>query len=224
MTGIIGEKDCPRKRFSSTFKIYGKESHAGIAPEKGISAIKLAGEALSKMPIGRIDEETTANIGLIKGGSASNIIPAMVEMEGESRSHSPQKLQRQTDEMIRCVRVAVEGFDSDVGGRGLARWEVDVRPDYPAVKLDTNCRAVATAKKAGQALGIDVPLIIGGGGSDINIFNHRGIQMANLGTGMDHVHTNSECIKIDDMVKAANLLLAIIMETGKEMKSGSYPP
>jgi len=192
------------------FRIYGKESHAGIAPENGISAIQLAGAALSKMQLGRIDHETTANIGIIKGGGASNIIPAMVEMEGESRSHKMEKLQRQTDGMIKAVGETIKDFNANSNDGLTARWEVDVRLDYPALKLDSRCMAVSGARRTGKKLGIDVPLITGGGGSDINIFNDKGIEMANLGTGMKNVHTNNESIKINDMVKAAALLLEIV--------------
>lgn len=192
------------------FKIYGKEAHAGIAPENGISAIQLAGEVLSKMPLGRIDYETTANIGIIKGGSATNIIPAMVEMEGESRSHNMAKLKAQTDEMIRSVAKTIEDYNSTINDNLVAKWEIDVKLDYPALKLDAGCITVTRAIKAGENLGIEIPLVIGGGGSDINIFNEKGIEMANIGTGMKNVHTNNESIKIDDMVKAANILLEII--------------
>lgn len=192
------------------FTIYGRESHAGLSPEKGVSAIQLAGKALSKMPLGRIDGETTANIGLIRGGSATNIVPGMVEMEGEARSHDTEKLKRQTEEMVRCVREVVEKAAAAAAGIDPAKWDVDIRLDYPLMRLREECRTITLAGNAAADTNMELQLLVGGGGSDVNILNAKGIEMAVMGTGMDNVHTNDELIKIDDMVKAAELLLEAV--------------
>src|SRR5256714_1962605 len=117
--GIVFDSDDPGFLFTKgpssnelVFKVYGLESHAGVAPEDGISAIKIAAEAIAAMKLGRIDEETTANIGLIEGGMATNIIPNLVVLKGEARSHSEEKLEAQTQHMKKCL--------DDVAGRHQA--------------------------------------------------------------------------------------------------------
>ena len=197
------------------FTIGGTESHAGLSPEKGLSAIKLAGEALSKMQLGRIDEETTANIGVIKGGRATNIVPGLVEMEGEARSHHMGKLHRQTEEMINCLQKTIDDANNEAADGQKATLDVEVRLDYPLMCLDESCRAVSLAKRAAGNLDMDLTLVVGGGGSDANIFNERGINVAIMPTGMDKVHTNGEQIKIDDMILSAELLMETIVENGK---------
>jgi tripeptide aminopeptidase len=92
------------------FEIYGKEAHAGLEPEKGINAIKIAARAVELMELGRIDFETTANIGKISGGIATNIVPNHVTLEGEARSHDPLKLKRQTDDMREAIAQAVSEY------------------------------------------------------------------------------------------------------------------
>ena len=88
------------------FRVHGLEAHAGVCPEKGINAIKVAAEGIAQMNLGRIDHETTANIGVIEGGMAVNIVPNQVVLKGEARSHDPDKLKRQTEHMQRCLEEA----------------------------------------------------------------------------------------------------------------------
>lgn len=187
------------------FTIHGRESHAGVAPEDGINAIKIAGLALARMPLGRIDEETTANIGLIQGGTATNIIPGSVVLKGEARSHCMDKLRRQTERMVACVVDAVE----EVKGAGV---DVEILPDFPLMCIDHKGLSVELAQRAAEKLGRTLYLTVGGGGSDANVFNEKGIEMAIMPTGMTAVHTNAEHIRIDDMVQTAELLLQTVME------------
>lgn len=189
------------------FTIHGKEAHAGVSPERGINAVKIAGKALSEMKLGRIDEETTTNIGIVKGGTATNIVPAKVVLEGEARSHCAEKLRTQTEDMVRCVKEAVAASDKTADPDVQADWDVEIRLDFPSMKLDVSGRTISLFKEAARKRGIEAPLITGGGGSDANIFNSKGIEMAIIGTGMEKVHTNDECIRIEDMEKTANLLL-----------------
>src|SRR5437763_14006867 len=107
--GLVFDSDDPGFLFTKgpsanhmEFRIYGLESHAGVAPEDGISAIKIAAEAIAAMKLGRIDHETTANIGIIEGGKATNIITNHVRLVGEARSLSEEKLKRQCDHMVKC--------------------------------------------------------------------------------------------------------------------------
>jgi len=198
------------------FKIHGLESHAGVEPEKGINAIRVAAEAISQMKLGRIDHETTANIGKIRGGIATNIIPNLVELKGEARSHSEQKLIIQTEHMRNSLAEIIKKYEKEVPGKGiLPRMEVKVEKEYPAMDISENAPVVKLAKRAGNLLKRSIKVEAGGGGSDANIFNSRGIEMIILGTGMEKVHSVEEHIRLDDMIESTHLILKIIEENIK---------
>lgn len=182
--------------------IKGKAAHAGMEPEKGISAIQIAAEAISNMKLGRIDDETTANIGLINGGQATNIVCDKVDIKAESRSRDQNKLEEQTQHMKKCFEDAAAKF----GG------QVDFKADlmYPAFDIKEDQPIISILKKASTAAGIKLVLEATGGGSDTNIINSKGIQAVDISVGMDKVHSVEEQISIDDMVKAAEFLVAII--------------
>ncbi len=182
--------------------VKGKAAHAGMEPEKGISAIQIASEAISKMKLGRIDEETTANIGIIHGGLATNIVCEKIEIRAEARSRNESKLKEQTEHMRECFRQAAQKF----GG------SVDFQPslEYPAYSIKETDKIIGILKKAAALSGIDILLKAIGGGSDTNIVNGKGIQAVDISVGMDRVHSVEEQICIDDMVKAAGFLADII--------------
>jgi len=182
--------------------VHGKAAHAGAEPEKGINAIVVAAEAIAAMPLGRIDEETTANIGRIQGGTATNIVPDRVEMAGEARSHDEGKLEAQVQAMTEALRAAA--------GRHGATVEIDVERSYSAFKLSEEDGIVQRAMAAAKTLGLTPALVPSGGGSDANVFNAGGITTINISAGMDKVHTTEERIVVDDLVKCAEFLLAIL--------------
>jgi tripeptide aminopeptidase len=184
--------------------IIGRAAHAGLRPEEGVSAIKAAAEAVHRMKLGRIDFETTANIGIIKGGEATNIIPDRTMIKGEARSHRPTKLKRQIDHMTRVLKQTC--------ARHKAKLDLKVVNIYRAFKLNQNEPIVKTAVKALKVSGIRPVLKRTGGGSDANVFNLRGIPSIIMGVGMDKVHTTAERVKIADMVKGTEILLKIIEE------------
>ncbi len=192
--------------------IYGKAAHAGMSPEKGVSAIQVAAQAISRMNLLRIDEETTANIGAIKGGNATNIVCDKIELEGEARSLDEEKLQQQLQQMLNCLQVACR----EMG----ARLESKIVREYPAFTIKEDEAVVRVAKEAADALRFPVRIISSGGGSDANYFNHRGIKAINLGIGMSKVHTKEEYIKIKDLVRSAHYVAAIV-EKAKELPSDS---
>ncbi|MBO8159176.1 M20/M25/M40 family metallo-hydrolase [Thermosyntropha sp.] len=193
------------------YTVYGKAAHAGMDPENGINAIKAAGRALAKMPCGRIDEETTCNFGVIEGGKARNIVADICRIKGEARSLSKDKLDRLTHELK-------EIFVSEAEKEG-ARAEVKIESLYPGVNLDKESEVVKIAEKACLKIGLKPNLTGTGGGSDASIINGSGIPCVNLGIGMSKVHTAEEYIKIEDLIKDVELVLAIIEESIKE--SGS---
>lgn len=183
-------------------KIRGKTAHAGINPEEGVNAIYVAACAIARMKLGRVDGETTANIGVISGGKATNIVPDLVILEGEARSLAREKRLRQTQEMCRELSRTAEKLG--------ARAEIETETLYEEFTLSKDSVVVQLALTAAQNLGFPPRLTGSGGGSDANIFNHQGITCANLGIGMQKVHTTEEYIKVTDLVNSARLLLEIV--------------
>jgi len=182
--------------------VHGKTAHAGVEPERGINAIVVAAEAIAAMPLGRIDEETTANVGRIQGGTATNIIPDRVEMAGEARSHDESKLEVQVQAMTEALNKAASQHGATV--------EIDVERSYSTFKLSEEDAIVRRAMAAANTLGLTPVLVPSGGGSDANIFNAGGIATINISSGMDKVHTTEERLAVDDLGKCAEFLLSIL--------------
>ncbi len=192
------------------FKMHGKDSHAGAAPEKGINAILLASKAIAGLEIGRIDRETTCNIGIIEGGIATNIVPNLVTVKGEVRSHDKDKLAKVTDDIVSSFKDVVENFRKIDSKDNLPSLEVSIEKDFPSTDIPEDHHVVAMAVKAGKNLGRKIVCKTSGGGADANMFFETGIITGVLGTGMRDMHTVREHVKLDDMVKATELLIEII--------------
>ena len=192
------------------FKVHGKDAHAGAFPEKGINAIFLASKAIGRLEIGRIDQETTCNIGTIEGGVATNIVPNLVTVKGEVRSHDEKKLIKVTDAIVGAFKNAVEEFSKISSSDDLPRVEVFINKDFSSTKIPDNHPVVTLARKAAANLGREMSVKTTGGGADANIFFEKGIVMGVLGTGMRDMHTVRESVRLDDMVKTVELLLEII--------------
>jgi tripeptide aminopeptidase len=196
--------------------IRGLEAHAGIAPEEGISAIQVAGEALSQMKLGRIDHETTANIGLIGGGIAFNVVPNEVWLKCEARSIDIDKLTAQTEHMVRCFKDAVAQHTVTVGGKTTtARAEIEVTRQYERLYLSDDEAIVRLVKQAASNLGFQCKTMAFGGGCDANIFSSRDISVANLGTGMRAIHTVNEWVDVKDLYKGADIMMEILRLAGQ---------
>jgi tripeptide aminopeptidase len=192
------------------FKIHGKDAHAGAAPEKGINAISLASKAIAKLEIGRIDHETTCNIGMIEGGMAINIVPNLVTVKGEARSHDEEKLSKITNEIVSSFKEVVEHYKEASSDDELPRLEVYVKNDFSRTFIPDEHPVVSLACKAAENLGRKMVAKTTGGGADANILFGKGIVTGVLGTGMRDMHTVREYVRLDDMVKTVELLLEII--------------
>jgi tripeptide aminopeptidase len=193
------------------FNVYirGKAAHAGMNPDSGINAIKIASQAISNIKLGRIDEETTANIGVIKGGIAINIIPDLVVLEGEVRSHSESKLKEQIDAMKFIIDKAVNKYHGKV--------DFKIERLYSSYSLEKNNRFMNLISYCANELGIKMQYNISGGGSDANIFNNIGLPCLNLAVGMENVHTSEERVKIDNLVLIAEYLY-LILKNSRRLK------
>ncbi len=183
-------------------KVIGRPAHAGVCPEEGISAIMVASEAISKMKLLRIDEETTANIGSVEGGGPTNVVVPEVIVKAEARSLDNDKLKAQSMHMVECFLSAGEKFG--------AKIEPTVVRMYSAFSVDADAEIVHKAMEACNNIGLKPFTDASGGGSDTNVFNANGLMAVNLGIGERKPHTLEEHLHIKDLVDASRLVVELI--------------
>ncbi|TFB24093.1 M20/M25/M40 family metallo-hydrolase [Filobacillus milosensis] len=186
----------------------GKTAHAGVAPEEGISAITLAAKAIAKMPLGRIDEDTTANIGRFEGGKATNIVSDEAFIFAEARSLDPEKLEAQLDKM----KKACQDAEKELGG------SIDVKVEimYPGYRHKEGDQVVEVARSAAKRIGRESQLEKSGGGSDANIFAGLGVPTVNLCVGYENIHTTNERMPVSELVKISEFITSIVVEAAEQ--------
>ena len=192
-TGAIAYKAPAQMKVKATF--HGKKAHAGLEPEKGINAIAVAAEAISKMRIGRIDAETTSNIGRIEGGGATNVVTDEVYFTAEIRAHEPARLAEELSYMEKCCNEAAEA-------KG-ASCTFHSEKSYPSFSLDMESTLFAMTVKAHEDAGVKPEPMIIGGGSDANILAGYGYRSAIISLGITDAHTVNESLDIEECRKAA---------------------
>jgi len=187
---------------SFDIEIVGRAAHAGMEPEKGISAIRVAAQAITAFAEGRIDEETTANVGTIQGGLIRNGVPERVTIKAECRSLDHEKCMRQADRM----RKAFE----DAGRAAGARVEVKADLNYKASRVPEDSPLVKTAMAAIAAAGLLPKTRVITGGTDALVLGEKGIQAVVLGTGEKDAHSTSEEIAVADLEKVAEIIRQLL--------------
>jgi len=193
------------------FTVHGLEAHAGMCPERGLNAIQIASEAIANMRLGRLDGDTTANIGVIQGGLAPNIVAKQVFIKAEARSHSNEKLSAQTKHMRKCLQDAVGRHSVVVDGiTHISRLEEKVWRDYERIDIQDDSPIVQLVLNAAHNLGQNIETRKMGGGCDASALNQRGFQVANLGTGMHDIHTVNEWLDIPEMCRTASIVEEIL--------------
>jgi tripeptide aminopeptidase len=180
----------------------GRPAHAGINPEDGRSAIVAAARAISDLRLGRIDEETTANAGLIEGGSALNVVPAHCRLALEARSRDDRKLADLVQELLDSLSFAAAVADCEV--------DVTVEDKYRGYRLGPDDPALALARSALERAGFEPIEVAVGGGSDANVFNERGLHCVNIANGMANVHTADETIAVADLEAMVAVTLELV--------------
>ncbi|MBF0327805.1 MAG: M20/M25/M40 family metallo-hydrolase [Nitrospirae bacterium] len=181
-------------------RVTGKAAHAGIEPERGISAIKCAAKIVAEVPDGRIDDVTTANIGIIKGGTATNVVPKEVVLNGEVRSHNIKTL----ESTKKRIFDAAEKVAAETG----AVIEIKVKEEYNSFSIDKDDSYLKFLSEIFDSCGIKPAFTVTGGGSDANIFNGRGIKALNISNGMQKVHSTEEFIMLEDLYKGCLIVLS----------------
>jgi tripeptide aminopeptidase len=186
-------------------KIIGKASHSGISPEKGINSLQAAAEAICKLPLGRIDDETTMNIGKLKSGSAVNVIPELTELEGEVRSFDLKKAENYFDLIVDTFRKEAQEVDANL--------EYDHFWDFKPYTVKECSDVYKETVRAISRVGLSPVPKISLGGSDANSLNGRGIESVNLGIGAQNPHSNEEFIYIEDLIKSSEIALELVKRT-----------
>jgi tripeptide aminopeptidase len=179
----------------------GRSAHAGMEPEKGINAIQAAAKAIAALPLGRIDDETTANVGVISGGIIRNGVPDACTFLAECRSADHDKAVALANEMGAILRREIEGAGATV--------EITMDEMCRAVRIPEDAWSVGIAKRALSSIGIDADAVFMTGFTDASIYNNRGIEMAVIGIGAQNEHSTDECIAVADMEKAVEMLVEI---------------
>ncbi|MCL6493167.1 MAG: M20/M25/M40 family metallo-hydrolase [Ignavibacterium sp.] len=183
-------------------KVIGRASHSGIAPEKGINSLVIATRAINKLPLGRIDDETTMNIGSLKSGSAVNVIPELTEMIGEVRSFNLEKAENYFNLLIKT-------FEEEAK-KSSAKIEYDYYWDFKPYTIKENSDVYKDIVRAITKVGLMPTPKISLGGSDANSLNANGIESVNIGIGAQNPHSNDEFVYIEDLIKSAEIALELV--------------
>ncbi len=186
---------------SLTVRFHGRAAHAGMYPEEGRSAVLAAARAIADMRLGRIDAETSTNVGLVHGGTARNIVPEWCTVEAEVRSHAERKVDELVQELLDACSFAGSIADVEV--------EASVDEAYKGYRFRRSDPPVRLAAAALERAGIEPHYALTGGGADANVFNERGLQCVNLANGMVDIHTPDERIAVEDLERMVEVTLAL---------------
>jgi tripeptide aminopeptidase len=189
---------------AATFDVvfHGRAAHSGMYPEEGRSAIKAAARAIADLRLGRIDEETSANVGTISGGTARNIVPDRCSLVAEVRSHDETKIADLVREMTETFAFAAALEECEV--------ETRVNRGYRGYQFRRDDQVVRLAAAALERTGHEPRYALSGGGADANVFNERGLSCLNLANGMAYIHTPDEQIAVDDLEAMVEVTLALV--------------
>ncbi|MGI5902509.1 MAG: M20/M25/M40 family metallo-hydrolase [Desulfitobacteriia bacterium] len=185
--------------------VEGKAAHAGLEPEMGVNAIVVSSEAIAGLPFGRLDQETTSNLGVISGGKARNIVADRVNIKAEVRSRKRERLEEETAKIITKFTNTAQKFG--------AQFKYEKEMAYEAFTIDPQHPTIIRAIKAGQKMDIDVTWKATGGGLDANILNARGLACVALGLGNEKPHSYEEYADIAELEKARRFIVEILKQT-----------
>jgi tripeptide aminopeptidase len=183
-------------------RFHGRAAHAGMFPEEGRSAIQAAAKAIADLQLGRVDEETTANVGVISGGTGGNVVPEWCTFLAEARSQDEHKLNDLVQEMLDASSFVASATDCEV--------ETSLRKSYRGYRFKQDDEVVQLAARALERCGFAPSYALSGGGADANVFNERGLSCVNLANGMTDIHTPDERITVEDLDAMVDVTLALV--------------
>ncbi len=185
-------------------EVRGRAAHAGLMPELGVSAIVAAARAIIQMPQGRLDDETTANVGIVTGGTATNVVPDRCAISAEVRAVEPAQLDRYVTEAIDALQDAADTAGCDL--------DVQLQQLFTGYRLGTREAPVALAARALRRLGYEPTYRSSGGGSDVNALRVSGLPCVNLANGTEHAHERTERVSFASLEGNLDLMLALLDE------------
>ncbi len=188
--------------YTLDLRFHGRAAHAGMVPEEGRSAIAAASRAIADFRLGRLDDETSANVGVITGGTGRNVVPEWCSFLAEIRSHDERKAADLLREMLETAAFAAS--------LGECELESEVRPSFPGYRFRESDRPVQLAATALAVCGFEPSYALSGGGADANVFNARGLECVNLANGMMEIHTPDEHIAVADLEAMVDVTLALV--------------
>lgn len=191
-----------------TAELRGRAAHAGIRPEQGRSAIAAAARAVASMRLGRVDPESTANIGTISGGTAANVVPERCRLQGEVRSLLESRAEELATEIVDHLQVAADGAECDL--------DLTVQPMFEGYRTRPRAETVLLAERALRACGYEPRQIVTGGGSDANALQAAGFPCANLADGSERNHEPGERISVDALEGLLEVAIALVEEAGRD--------
>lgn len=183
-------------------RFHGRAAHSGMFPEEGRSAIQAAAKAIADLRLGRIDDETTANVGLISGGTGGNIVPEWCTLNAEARCHDERKLQELIQEMLDAFAFAATETECE--------FETELRKQYNGYRFKRDTDAVALAASTLERCGFTPSYNLSGGAADANVFNDAGRRCVNLANGMTDIHTPDERITVEDLERMVDVTVALV--------------
>ncbi len=196
-----------------TAEVRGRAAHAGIRPQDGASAIAAAAKAIATMPLGRIDVQTTANIGTIAGGTATNVVPERCSLQGEVRGLDEQRLGAVLTELIDALQ--------DAADAGACDLDLNVERVFSGYRAKPGERAILLAKRALEAIGYEPRLIESGGGSDANALRRMGFECVCLANGTERNHEPGERVSVEALEAGLDLALALLEQAGEPGTEGT---
>ncbi len=183
--------------------ITGRAAHAGVEPEKGISAIQIAAEMIVQMRLGRLDENTTFNVGVIQGGSVRNAVPEKASLVGETRSLDNGALEKVHSYLLNILQ--------DTSNRWTeAKIESSIREEFTGYRLDESAALVMRVMETLAKIGLTPELGLSGGGTDGNVFRSRGLEAVVVGASMHDAHTVRESVLISELEQGARFCRAML--------------
>jgi tripeptide aminopeptidase len=173
-----------------------------MAPEEGRSAVSAAARAVADFRLGRIDRDSTANVGVIQGGTGRNVIPEWCSLQAEVRSHDERKATELVREMLETAAFAASLSECEL--------ETEVRPGFPGYRFRQNDEPVTLAAEGLRRAGFEPSYALSGGAADANVFNARGLGCVNLANGMTEIHTPAEHIAVADLEAMVEVTLGLV--------------
>ena len=193
-----------------TAEFIGRAAHAGLEPELGRSAIVAAARAVAPMELGRLDPETTANIGTISGGTATNVVAERCRLVAEVRGLDERRVEQAATTMIDHLQDGADGAECDL--------DVVVERIFKGYRLTAKAPQVELAQRALSAAGYTPSLVASGGGADTNVFLAEGFPCANLANGTERAHQPTERVSVDALDGMFEVAIALFEEAAADVQ------